>query len=95
MIKEVLYSAADKVDHGWVQGQGRFNDRVCMVVAISDSLDEFCPGNNEEAYANIRDYLMERLNTDGLAHWNDTLGRTRTEVSSTLRQAADEAVIAL
>ena len=91
-IKETLLYASDIVENGWCQGAASINGRYCTLGAISQAAinvrKQYGLVNDYYIGANAMDTLRDYLGFFEIVIWNDTPGRTKEEVSKTLRDCA-------
>lgn len=94
---QVLRRAADYIEeHGWAQDTevSHFGE-VCTIAAMDVVCLHSCLlglslGGRLCVRCVAGDELRRATGDDDLARWNDTPGRTASEVISTLRRVADE-----
>jgi len=90
-VAAVLERAAEViVDNGWCQGTFSFDGCYCALGAIANACGiegwkaNFAEGMTGRAAQQLRD----TIDRDAVDEWNDTEGRTQTEVVAALRRAA-------
>jgi hypothetical protein len=95
--RDVLLKAASIVEEGWCQGTGHiyYSDlRVkasCAYGAIYRAVDAIIHGAEERArLANAASHrLRDAIGREGIFDWNDAPGRTKEEVATAMREAAN------
>lgn len=103
-IADILYGAADKVEHKWLQGVAYDgNGGYCAQGAMLATIEPFqCPvilglsqRHKHSEIINRACRLTAMISNDwsrSLMGWNDQPGRTQQEVVDVLRRAGDLAV---
>lgn len=87
-LRQLLTDARDLIrEHGWVQQKlGSESEGFCLVGALVRAGREYflvTPGDALE--------LLGRVTGNSVIHWNDTEGRTETEVLEALELAIESA----
>jgi hypothetical protein len=87
-MNRILERAARVIEErGWCQGHYETKSgAVCTSRAISIATDEV--GNDMHDRFRARDTLALHIGRDSIASWNDVKGRTKEEVVTKLREAA-------
>jgi hypothetical protein len=89
MARLVLKGALDRIRRfGWIQ-EDNGSERIgyCLIGALGASAGSFSSLAGSMRYADAERAIISVIGTDYLASWNDTAGRTRSEVESMLMQA--------
>ena len=85
VVADVLNGAADLIERdGWVQGSPRTSEGRCMNMALQEVA-------GKQVYWQAKRYVEDVVGFRATAAWNDTPGRTKTEVVAALRAAAKRA----
>ena len=95
-VVAVLTRAREMVRAGWVQGtgyvEGPDGTMRCAGQAIQDAFMEVsgarpggcmcgdCPNPGGEVFNNVMRAYQDTIQNPNIPHWNDTVGRTQTEV---------------
>lgn len=92
--KLLLQRARDRCDRRWCQYPGRDEEGgVCLSYAIRDALVEHGYDPWKDDALAMRRLLLVRLmgfkNATEAIHWNDELGRTRTDVLARFDEAIE------
>lgn len=94
---EVLDKAADKLESGewaWRQGSyGSWGKHQPYELCASEALWYAAvglQGSNWTTWSNVIAAMKDHLQGPSIIKWNDTLGRTKEEVISTMRAAAQD-----
>ncbi|MGW6658903.1 DUF6197 family protein [Rhodococcus sp. NPDC055024] len=97
-VSNVLNHAADLLEHdGWTQGMLRnyATGCRCALGALNDATNDCLKGpavrGSSKVWRAAEDALRSEIACVNIPIWNDTPGRTATEVIAALRNAAKDA----
>lgn len=90
-VIQALLHARQNIEQGWCQGSGRTRDGVCLGISLSGVSD---PTTYDKAHM----LLLRAIRATGFAHggiaeFNDTLGRTKTEILAVCDRALELAFV--
>lgn len=88
-VKEVLLKAAEIIEErGWCQGSyNKETGEVCAKGGLRKAVG--WPHQDGEGYYGALDALYTLIGAGTILSWNDTPGRTKSDVITALRQAAE------